>query len=98
MANALRCEAFHVEATPLLGEAIYARGARCNAPLPHTIEIDPQALTLAMRDPELFDEAESIADSIGVGYTSRTADRLIVRCAGVEDLALLGDLLAYRAN
>jgi hypothetical protein len=34
----------------------------------------------------------------GIGYTSRTDDRLIIRCANVEDLAILGDLLAYRAN
>jgi hypothetical protein len=63
-----------------------------------SIEIDPHALTLTVHDPELFDEAESIAESIGVGYTARTVDKLVIRCTHIEDLALLGDLLAYRTN
>ena len=63
-----------------------------------TVEIDPHGLTLTVRDRELIEVAESIADSIGVGYTAKVDDKLVIRCTHIEGLALLGDLLAFRAN
>jgi len=64
----------------------------------HAFEIDPHSLTLTVRDPGLIEEAEGIAESIGVSYTSRTDGKLVIRCTNIEDLALLGDLLAFRTN
>jgi hypothetical protein len=58
----------------------------------HALVIDPHSLAL----PKLFDVAESVASSLGIGDVSKTAGRLLIRCANVDDLALLGQLLADR--
>jgi hypothetical protein len=65
---------------------------------PHSFDIDPHSLTLNVHDPELFDAAEQVASSFGIGDVSKAAGRLWVRCANVDDLALLGQLLADRAG
>jgi hypothetical protein len=65
---------------------------------PHSVEIDPHSLALTVRDPRLFDAAEQVASSLGIGDSSRVADHLLIRCANVDDLALLGQLLADRAG
>jgi hypothetical protein len=62
----------------------------------YPIEIDQHALTITVRDRELIEVAESIAHSVGVGYTAKVDDKLVIRCTHIEGLALLGDLLAFR--
>lgn len=65
---------------------------------PYAFDIDPQGLAITVRDPRLFDVAEGIASSFGIGNVSKIADRLLIRCANVDDLALLGQLLADRVD
>jgi len=65
---------------------------------PHAFEIDPYSLTLTVHDPELFDVAEQVASSFGIGDVSIAAGQLLIRCANVDDLALLGELLADRVG
>jgi len=65
---------------------------------PYSFDIDADSLVITVRDPQLFDAAESIVSSFGIGEVSRAADRLLIHCANIDDLALLGELLADRAN
>ena len=65
---------------------------------PHAFDLDPHSLAITVRDLRLFDVAERVASSFGIGEVSRIAGRLSIRCANVEDLALLGQLLADRAD
>lgn len=65
---------------------------------PYAFDVDPQSLAITVTDPRLFDAAEGIASTLGIGETSRADGRLLIRCANVDDLALLGQLLADRAN
>jgi len=60
----------------------------------HVLELDPHSLTLAVLDPKKFNLAESIADSMGIGESTRRGGVLLIRCASVDDLELLGLLLA----
>ena len=65
---------------------------------PRSFDIDPHSLTLTIHDPELFDAAEQVASSFGIGDVSKAAGHLLIRCANVDHLALLGELLADRAG
>jgi hypothetical protein len=63
---------------------------------PHSFDIDPHSPTLTVHNPQLFDAAEGVASSFGIGDVSRIADHLLIRRANVDDQALLGQLLADR--
>ncbi len=65
---------------------------------PYSLEIDPYGLTVTVHLPQLFDTAETVASSLGIGNTSQADGRLLIRCASVDDLALLGQILADRAD
>jgi hypothetical protein len=69
-----------------------------NGPIaPYAFEIDPHSLTLTVHEPGLFEAAEQVASSLGIGEPKRDGDRVWIRCGNVDDLALLGELLADRA-
>jgi len=65
---------------------------------PHSFDIDPHSLTLTVHAPELFAVAQQVASSFGIGDVSKAAGHLLIRCANVDDLALLGQLLADRVG
>jgi hypothetical protein len=64
----------------------------------HTFDIDPIALMLTVRDPALFRSAEIVLDCTGIGLIARRGERMLIRCANLEDLTLLGQMLAARAE
>jgi len=72
---------------------------RYNSKMPsYAFDIDPHRLTLTVRDSCLFDIAEKVAMSLGIGETSRSVGCLSIRCTNIDDLVLLGQVLADRAS
>jgi hypothetical protein len=65
---------------------------------PHAFDVDPHSLTLTFHAPDLFDAAEQVASSFGIGDVRKAVDHLLIRCVNVDDLAMLGQLLADRAG
>ncbi len=61
---------------------------------PYACDIAPQDPAITVTAPRLFKAAEGIASNLGIGQTSRAGSRLLIHCSNVDDLELLGQLLA----